>query len=281
MKGMRLIDGQESLVLKLIERCDEVSIHHGVLQIHPASQKPVPSSWLKENHDQIIQEIADKCEFDLLKYVGYSAGNYSKKHHPGINLQFQWVVSGAISYVIFNANLTRKRASKSGVKGASLPKGHFRVGKRSKFYQFWMSTGLKVPQRLSSFHDYMGNLKKLVFIASALDGERLNKDSVAPLNLSTNQILSLFSSTTNNSQTYDQQAADNIHTIKPDNEFDKNRNMTALGRKSTAGAHNYGTRSTGNADTRNNVITFKEVNKDPSKQTNEEWLANYCKVDKT
>ena len=52
------------------------------------------------------------------------------------------MLSGQSVYAVFNADLTRQRNTTTAKAGALLPKGQFRIGKRSHFYKFWMGTGL-------------------------------------------------------------------------------------------------------------------------------------------
>lgn len=263
----------------MLRRGDQVSIDQGSIVITPASKKIVPLSWMLENQDQIIKELSIMFSIDLLVYVDYSTGCYGDKRHPGVSLQFQWITSLSDAYVIFNAELKRARTTKSGQKGSPLPKKHFIAGRKSKFLKFWARTGLKLPPRLSSFHDYMGNLKKLVFVADCVDSEKLDKDSLKPFYLSTSEVSNRFLELTDNIQTSCEQNTDNIHTTYPDKESSESLNITGSEKVLTAGNSNYGIRSSGNADIRDNIILFKEGKKHPSEQTNEEWLADYSKDD--
>lgn len=264
-----------SLIIKLIARGDRISIEHGELVILPVSNQPVLPAWMMENKDRIVKELAALLGIELLKYSGYSTGGYSNKHFPGVNLQFQWASSLEDAYVIFNAELKRNRTTKSGQKGTPLPKNHFRVGEKSKFLKFWARTGLKFPRRKSSFHDYMGNLKKLVFIGVIEEGEKLDKDSIRPFNISAEEVLSRFQIITDTIQTTAIQATDNIRTNIPDKQSRECPNESGLEGISTTGYFNYGIRSTGNAGIRDNTILDKKTKKTPEEQTVDEWLADY------
>lgn len=87
---------------------------------------------------------------------------------------------------MFNADLTRQRNTAAAKAGALLPKGQFRIGKRSHFYKFWMGTGLPFPRRLSAMHDYMGKLRS-VMLTGLLTDDRINAGSLVPVSLSTEQ----------------------------------------------------------------------------------------------
>ena len=120
-----------------------------------------------------------------LVFESYSTGLYGPtKSYAGITLQFLHIESNKNYYAIFNAEVTRKRRVKTNTGrhdvGARLPKGHFRVGKRSGFYAFWLATDLKIPPRLSSFHDYMGNLRSITFSAEVKSGNKLRSQTIRP-----------------------------------------------------------------------------------------------------
>lgn len=115
-------------------------------------------------------------EITDLRYISYSAGRYHKGLHAGITLSFESEGTGNFYYTIFNVELNRLRTTKRYAAGDPLPKDQFRVGKRHEFYKLWNRLGLKMPPRLSSFHDYMGNLKPCVLSGLARsDGKLANK----------------------------------------------------------------------------------------------------------
>ncbi len=118
-----------------------------------------------------------------LKYLSYSTGSYDSGQYDGITLQFESEITGEHYYVIFNANIRRMRNTKYHKAGSLLPKGRFSVGRRSNFFKFWHSTGLKFPARLSAFNDYIGKLKKFQFEAEISKGYRLNASTLHPTNI--------------------------------------------------------------------------------------------------
>ena len=147
----------------LLARGDTLAILGGKLVITSASGKPVPKEWLEANKEKLILEVLERIRLDAFVYDSYSTGRYGKQNFCGVCLQFGSLLSNINPYVIFNAELDRVKDTSKGKKGSPLPTGQFRVGKRSSFYKFWAGLGLKTPQRLSSFHDYMGNLNNIVF----------------------------------------------------------------------------------------------------------------------
>lgn len=266
---------KSSLVARLLYRGDEIAFEQGALVIRSASGEDVPSSWLRENQVQITKELVTMLGIDLVRCIGYSTGCYGIKHCPGVSLQFEWIVSGGDAYVVFNADLKRAKSTKAGAKGAPLPKGHFRVGGRSKFVKFWARIGLQMPKRLSSFHDYMGNLKKLIFTGMIKEGEKLDKDSIKPFSISADEVSSRFKELTDNTRTTSRQSTDNIRTNDPDKQTHESPSAQVSGMFSTTGDSNYGTRSTGSTDTGSDIISYKEGKKHPSEQSIEEWLEDY------
>ena len=105
-----------------------------------------------------------------LVFESFSTGMYGQGF-AGLTIHFESASSGEAYYCVFNVNLHRARSSKHGNAGTRLPAKQFRVGKRHSFYKFWQETGLPLPSRLGSFHDYMGNLSKLQFSADLVPGK--------------------------------------------------------------------------------------------------------------
>ncbi len=176
----------ECLAMKLLSRGDMVCIERGQLAIQPASGKPVPPQWIAEHAPDICRAILTAADLDAFEYVGYTTGHYGKHKASGVTLQFVSVITGENVYAIFNADLTRQRTTAGGKAGAPLPKGQFRVGKRSHFYKFWLSTGIPV-RRLSDFHDYMGHLSGIL-CAGNIVGDRIDVGTLRPVSLSEAEI---------------------------------------------------------------------------------------------
>lgn len=275
---IRTVSDQD-LLIRLLQRGDDVSIIKGQLEIEPSSGRAVPEEWFRNERDVLIKQVSVLMGLDPLVYDGYSTGRYGQKQrYSGVTLQFVRLLSGEQSYIVFNANLDRAKSTKFGKKGTPLPSGRFRIGRKSAFYKFWLSTGLNIPPRLSSFHDYMGNLKDLIFSAQNCVGEKLDKETIAPLSISCTQLVKTLESMPENMmQTLSVHQPHNHQTSLADNGYSKTRMQSVSKQVSTAGESNRATRLSGNADIRGNVIPFESGSKKPQDQTLDEWLADYCK----
>ncbi|MDO6719865.1 hypothetical protein Q4575_10655 [Psychrosphaera sp. 1_MG-2023] len=174
------IDCSSSLLVKLINRGDEVAIVKGKLFIKPYSALAVPHDWLIQNRALLINEIGQLFNKEPLQYISFTTGSYGTKKYQGVTLQFRSLLSGEFAYLIFNANLKRSRKSKNANKGEPLPGKQFIVSERSSFYKFWLSTGLALPKSLSKFYECMGKLKSLTF-KSEIDSNNRIKDKTLPL----------------------------------------------------------------------------------------------------
>lgn len=267
----------ESLLERLLIKGDLVAIENGGLKLEPASGKPVPSEWLAHHQDQIITEILTRTGVDAFVFEDYSTGSYVAGQGGGVTLQFTGLLTGSNPYVIFNANLKRSRKTKSGKKGSPLPKGQFHVGKRSHFYKFWKATGLRMPTRLSVFHDYMGNLKGLLFTGDFQKETRLNAETVRPLNITHAQTIAAFNDLNmpDNCHTTSRQFPDNSQTRVPDKEIKQPPTQQGFQAISGAGKNKCGLSIQGGTDTRGNIIPLKKPYKNPKDQTVDEWSEHY------
>ena len=176
------------LLARLLMRGDRVAVHNGRLYIDPKSKEPVPRDWLEERYNGLIAAISRVTQTPVYFYKGFSVGNYRGGRLPGVTLQFESILTGETYYTVFNVITTRKRSTRHGQVGTPLPAGHFRVAPESKFVEFWKRSGLKLPRRLSSIHDYMGLLHSISFTGSIYKGKRLDKDSLVPLEISVQDI---------------------------------------------------------------------------------------------
>jgi len=124
-----------------------------------------------------------------LRYLSYSAGLYENGKYPGITMQFICDNTGMDNHVFFNADLVRQRSTRNHEKGSPLPKGHFTPKPNSGFMQMWRSTLLPLPRSLTSFHDCMGKLKSIVFMAEISKGTRLDAGTLRPMCLPDNSLI--------------------------------------------------------------------------------------------
>lgn len=263
-----------TLLATLVTRGDAVSIELGRLAISAASGKSVPAQWLQDHSPMLLREILAALDIEAFEYVSYTTGWYGRSKAAGVTLQLVSVVTGINTYTIFNADLSRDRTTKAGAKGTPLPKGHFRIGKRSHFYRFWRSTQLPMPKRLSSLHDYMGNLQGILLTADKAQGQenRLDAGSLAPLSISAAEIHKAFQPY--KSRTITGQATDNHQTRVPDKDMPQPQQSRGLQGSSATCATNHGEAVISTRD--NTVLTSPTpAHKRPEEQTTEEWLADY------
>lgn len=259
---------------KLLSRGDEICIERGKLVIRPASGKPIPQDWFQHHSPGLIREILMALGIELYEYHGYTTGLYGKAKLPGVQLQFSSVAANSSAYTIFNAALTRSRTTKTGKAGSPLPAGHFRVGERSHFYGFWLETGLTVPRSLTSFHDYMGKLRGILFTAemTANRENRMESGSIRPAYVSADQIAAAF--LPDKQRTNSGQVPDNCRIKMPDKNFAQTLTPQGFQPKSTACHDSYG-KTVIRKDEYTGVDQSLRPYKTPQEQTCEEWLEDY------
>ncbi len=265
-----------ALLGRLIHKGDVIAIEQGRLVIAPQSGKPVPSEWLNINKDALIESIVLLVKVDAFRYCSYSTGRYNPHKSGGLTLQFEALLSDTSPYVIFNANLKRQKTTKNGSAGSPLPKGRFRVTKKTHFYKFWGRTGLPFPRRLSSFYDYMGNLKQIVYTGSYSKPARLDAGSLMPLEVSYQAIVEA-TNRPDNSRTNAGLLPNNIRTSVPDKEFPLRHTAQGLQENLTAGENYCGKKVNVNEEKREKVILLPVTPRNSQQQSTEEWLADYSK----
>ena len=263
-------------VKDLLTRGDELEIVDGRLSIIAKSGFPIPEKWLNLHEDKLVYELVNQMAIDVLVYESYSTGRYGAQCYSGVNLQFLNILTDDSRYAVFNVDLDRVKATKKGPVGSPLPSGQFRVAKRGRFYRFWLNANQPLPPRLSSFHDYMGNLKGTLFTGIVGRDERLDKQSIQLLNITYVQIVAAFfqRSLPDNSHTPSIHRPDKYHTTMPYNESMERLIQCDLESIQTTGNCNYGTRSLGSAVVRGRSVV-STANKIQQGQTVEEWLEDY------
>jgi hypothetical protein len=262
----------DTTIAKLLERGDSVSIVEGRLKIVPHSGRIVPSEWLKNHGMNLLEGIAKLDERDLFVYESYSTGRYSKNRYEGITLQFVNLTTAEEAYTIFNVELTRGRNTNKGNKGSPLPDGQFRLNKKSQFIQFWDQAKLSMPPRRSSFHDYMGNLRGILFMGSYTQNNRLDTKTLKPVNISSDEIKRKLMPY--NSRTTAIQLPYNCHTKMPYKETPVTIENKGIERFSTTCEINYGISKQGGTVIRD----IPSLPIKPEEQTTEEWLEDYEKA---
>ena len=259
-----------NMLIRLLKKGDEVSIDLGRLAIRPKSKKAVPQEWLGEHSDAIIKDILSGLGIDSYQYYDYGADFYGAKKSGGVTLHFRSVVKRTHAYAIYNADLSRSRNTVAGKKGGRLPAGQFRIkNQRWGFHKFWERSGLKFPARLSSFHDYMGNLKGILFIADGSDSgsERLDKKTLRPLSVTAEEIERAFLA--DNSLTVSSQKADNIRTSLPDKELAPDHGKQGSQARSNTCSSRHGKAVNRSRGVVHHLPTPETP---PPLQENEEWL---------
>ena len=262
-------------VPNVLSRGGVISIELGRLVIRPESRKPVPQDWFHKHSLTLIREILIKLGIEAYEYDSYSTGYYGRHKAPGVTLQLPSVVSRLDTHAIFNADLTRNRNTTAGAKGTPLPKGHFHIGKRSHLYNFWQSSGLPFPNRLSSLYDYMGNLQGILLKGTPVDGHRnrLNAGSLRPLSITADEIRRAF--TPDSDRTMTKQLTDINQTNLPDKDTAPAQQNQRLEAKRATGGASHGKAVISKCGY--TVVSSSPVSrKRPQDQTPDEWLDDYC-----
>jgi len=273
------------LVKALVDRGDHIAIEHGRAVIVPKSGKPVPEDWLQKNNDLICQQIVEATGVQAYRYDHYTTGSYRVEAYKGkgttdsgVTLHYVNILTYTSLRISYNVNLTRARNTKTGKKGARLPKGQFRVGKIHAFTRFWQRLRLPLPNRLSAFHDRMGKLNAVLINVDLKSNGKVDKDSVQPLNISYDVITQSIAAQKlpDNIQTSSEQHPDNIQTKKADKEFTETQTRRAIQPNPSTCKKKYelSNKEQRVTELNNTVIPFPE-GKRPEEQTNEEWMNVY------
>ena len=255
------------IVVKVLERRYSISMERGQLIINQSDGTPVAKSWIQSHQAQLVGEILKQTNRDALLYIGYSADKYGDKLAGGVALQFTHVLTGAEVYTIFNADISRSRTTKHGKAGSPLPQGQFHVAKGSGFCKFWASTGLP-SRKLSSYYEYMGKLKLLIFESQdvSTSNNRLNSSLLKPLHISFHEVKEAFGFSDSPPTSF-RQATDKPPTVTTDKETLQPSKTLGLQADSTAGANYYGKTVIRKKVIRENAYPINTLNSDPIKTT--------------
>jgi len=262
---------QVTLLQKLLERGYKIFIANGNLVIQPKSDGYTPTDWYEQHRDELVSQIIDLLDVICFVFDSFTTGRYGEKMYSGVTLRFESFAQGGIYYCVFNAETRYKNAPN---KGKPLPNKQFRISKNSKFYKFLKRSDFVFPKRLSAIHDYMGNLKGILFTATVVEQEKLDKNSIKPLNASYEKIFELMVEKANNSQTTSRQLTDKSQTILPN--IDKAQSQASQcieSNKNTCKERHDISNQDGAIQVPPLTAVYKE--KRPEEQTTEEWLAEY------
>lgn len=260
------------LLFRLIDRGDDVSVQNGQICIFAHSGRNVPDKWLEDHRAELAVDLAVLDLAQVLLYDGHSVGRYGPHRWPGLTIDFRNLGTKQRMYTIFNVEFSRARTTKFGRKGDDLPRGSFRIGKRSALLSLWEALNLDIPPRLSSFHCYLGNLRERLMTFDMSKGAKIQSTSLRPLNLSCHEIRLAVKSITDKSQT------NNAH-------FTDNRRTTSTYKQSLISEENHIVASDFTScasfyDKSNQEGRYKQLNdhllaRSPMEQSDEEWLAEY------
>jgi len=264
-------------ISRLLSRGGEVSIELGRLVLRQPNGEEMGQDFLEKYSSVLLPEILTALEIEAYEYCDATTGHYDKSKFPGISLQCRSTLKDEDAYVIFNVGLTRTRTTKAGEKGSPLPDGHFHIGERSHFYKFWKSTALAIPKSLTSFHDYMGNLKGILFTASLTEGRddrRMDAGSIRPLSVSPELVRQVFLPDSPRITTG--YAPDNCRIKTPDKDLAPAHAQRAFQPNSTTGGQYYGKTVIRKSDD-TWPSPAAPLPKRPHDQTVDEWISDYCK----
>jgi hypothetical protein len=166
------------IITSLISKGHSVSIQNGRLEIIPSNGAIVPPDWLNNYSHRIASEVAQLVSQSLYVYSHYKTGTFKKGIAPGVMVSLNDLLTGENVYAIFNAELKRKRNTKSGNAGAALPKGKFTVGRQSALYKLWLKTDLELPRRPSELYKSIGKLKSIYVTAQRTNESKLSNSSI-------------------------------------------------------------------------------------------------------
>jgi hypothetical protein len=166
------------IIKNLINKGHSVAIQNGRLEIISSNGAIVPQDWFNNNSHKIALEVAQLVNQSIYVYSLYQTGTYYKGIAPGVMISLNDLLTGENVYAIFNAELKRKRNTKSGNAGAALPKGKFTVGRQSALYKLWLKTDLELPRRPSELYKSMGKLKSIYLTAQISNKSKLSNRSI-------------------------------------------------------------------------------------------------------
>lgn len=268
-------ESARDLLLRLLARGDRIAVQYGRLYIDSAKGLPVPPEWRARHEYTLIAAAARIVGVEALRYESKSVGNYEGGRAPGVTLQLENLTGDRSRYVIFNVFTRRERAREGKWNaGDPLPKGRFRIGKKSEFLKFWQRLGLEKLKNRSDYWQYLGRLKNIVLTGDLLigdkgDGERIVATSLTALHLTHDQIAgALLNPSTAKQQVGDRDAA-GIRQVNPTGKESTQAQISCgIATIPTTGPQNYGKKVIGEHGK-------KGIPKTPMEQTDEEWLKEF------
>lgn len=249
-------------LIQLHQKGYRLSILDGVLQVQVESISSEMEIWLTQNKADLIREIARVTGKPILEYLDYSTGRYGKnKNYDGVTLNFSHVDTGESLFAYFNVGLDRQRPSKLHDAGTPLPQNQFYFGKKSHFFRFVKRCRFKLPERLSTFYQHMGQLKRIVYTALwDLDGKIPNM-SLSPCTITHEDLCSSLNVSKitdqfpNRVPTKTRQKSNKFHTRKTNSVSAKGLGSKGSQRNSTTCPDNYDISKQVNKNISNSSVT--------------------------
>ena len=131
---------------------------------------------------------------------------------------------------------------------------------------------MPLPRRLSSFHDYMGKLKGLMFSCEFdVNTSRVENKKIPLLTITKDQLLAQLNPT-DNFRTTSKQHPDNSRTIVPDKEFHAPQLPQGIEPNQSACHSKYELSKQDNTNTSDVTAPLSTSNRSVEDQTADEWL---------
>ncbi|MEQ9009244.1 MAG: hypothetical protein RLP12_15280, partial [Ekhidna sp.] len=234
--------------------------------------------------DCLIDQILKLVDKEAFTYQSYSTSRDPKRSDGTLTIQFNSLNRSEGVFASFNVSLTRVRASKHGAKGSRYPKGQFNPYKGGSFVGFWKRAGLPIPGggRYSKIHEYMGNLKGIIYSADVGASEKSAKSnkvsncSLQPLEVSAESIIEALNNVrlAHKTRTTNAQDTNNLRTKTTHKKNELAHTDTNLQTDSGAGENHHGNKVKG-VKVNSNPIDTNVYPINPIDQTNEQWVAEF------
>ncbi|WP_251360178.1 hypothetical protein [Kangiella sp. TOML190] len=208
----------------LINEGFSVSVENGRLVImDPLGKKP---DFSKEQKWELTLQVVKLLNSDAYLYESFSRDAYRSGKSPGIRIKYNSVLTNKEAVAFYNAEIHRAKNTVHGKAGERLPGKQFRVRKNHDFYKLWVKLDLKLPPRLSSFHDYMGKLKEVLIVGQTKKtgvGIKIRNKTIKALEITNKEIVTALErdSYPDKDQTLSIQLTNNSHTNNPDKDLQK------------------------------------------------------------
>ena len=225
----------------------------------------IPNEWLDKYRIDLQQQIVTLMGVNAFVYQSFNVGEYKTKSgglSGGVTLQFTNIINDSNAYAVFNARVRGVRGAKKGVRYSG---DKFNPPLRGGFIKLWRSTGLKTPDSTTSYYDYMGNLKGLLFTGDYAErkSEKLVASTIRPLTITHQEIIEALTYSGHITHTYQPH---NSHITLPHKGGRESLGIKGLEQDLTTGGFNYG-----------NEVIREYDNKGVINQSVDDWLKCYEK----